>query len=185
MASEIKANQISPATGTAFTLGDSGDTFTIPSGVTLTNNGTASGFGANTPFASVYISADQSISGTTTTLVNFDSEYVDTNGAFDTSTYRFTVPTGEGGNYMISTHVQCAFTTGSRILVYVYKNGSMLMRNRSLTRGGASHAGASMAAVHPLVAGDYLEVYANGDGSGVSVTGTAGFSIFSVFKLVE
>jgi hypothetical protein len=45
MASEIKANKISPATGTAFTLGDSGDTFTIPSGVTLTNNGTASGFG--------------------------------------------------------------------------------------------------------------------------------------------
>ncbi len=45
MASEIKANKISPATGTAFTIGDSGDTFTIPSGVTLTNNGTASGFG--------------------------------------------------------------------------------------------------------------------------------------------
>jgi hypothetical protein len=44
MASEIKANKISPATGTAFTLGDSGDTFTIPSGVTLTNSGTASGF---------------------------------------------------------------------------------------------------------------------------------------------
>ena len=45
MASEIKANKISPATGTAITLGDSGDTFTVPSGVTLTNNGTASGFG--------------------------------------------------------------------------------------------------------------------------------------------
>jgi len=45
MASEIKANKISPATGTAFTLGDSGDTFTIPSGVTLTNNGSATGFG--------------------------------------------------------------------------------------------------------------------------------------------
>ena len=44
MASEIKANKISPATGTAFTLGDSGDTFTIPSGVTLTNNGSSSGF---------------------------------------------------------------------------------------------------------------------------------------------
>jgi hypothetical protein len=35
MASEIKANKISPATGTAFTLGDSGDTFTVPSGTTL------------------------------------------------------------------------------------------------------------------------------------------------------
>ena len=35
MSSEIKANKISPATGTAFTLGDSGDTFTVPSGATL------------------------------------------------------------------------------------------------------------------------------------------------------
>jgi hypothetical protein len=45
--SEIKVNKISPRTacGTT-TLGDSGDTFTIPSGVTITNNGTANGFGA-------------------------------------------------------------------------------------------------------------------------------------------
>ncbi len=45
--SEIKVNKISPRTncGTV-TLGDSGDTFTIPSGATITNSGTASGFGA-------------------------------------------------------------------------------------------------------------------------------------------
>jgi|9_EtaG_2_1085328.scaffolds.fasta_scaffold05042_4 hypothetical protein len=45
--SEIKVNKISPRTacGTT-TLGDSGDTFTIPAGVTITNNGTANGFGA-------------------------------------------------------------------------------------------------------------------------------------------
>jgi len=43
--SSIEVDKIVPATGTSLTLGDSGDTFTIPSGVTLTNNGTASGFG--------------------------------------------------------------------------------------------------------------------------------------------
>jgi hypothetical protein len=44
--SEIKVNKISPRTacGTT-TLGDSGDTFTIPAGVTITNNGTQTGFG--------------------------------------------------------------------------------------------------------------------------------------------
>ena len=44
--SEIKVNKISPRTacGTT-TLGDSGDTFTIPAGATITNSGTASGFG--------------------------------------------------------------------------------------------------------------------------------------------
>ena len=45
MSSEVKANKVSPATGTDFTFGDSGDTFTIPSGATITNSGTASGFG--------------------------------------------------------------------------------------------------------------------------------------------
>ena len=35
MSSELKVDKISPATGTSTTLGDSGDTFTVPSGVTL------------------------------------------------------------------------------------------------------------------------------------------------------
>ena len=35
MTSELKVDKISPATGTGFTLGDSGDTFTVPSGATL------------------------------------------------------------------------------------------------------------------------------------------------------
>ena len=69
MASEIKANKISPATGTAFTIGDSGDTFTLPSGATLavasgatiSNAGTASGFGLFTSYAEI---ADQKTSGT-------------------------------------------------------------------------------------------------------------------------
>ena len=44
--SEVKVNKISPRTncGTV-TLGDSGDTITIPSGATITNNGTQTGFG--------------------------------------------------------------------------------------------------------------------------------------------
>ena len=35
MASEVKTNKISPATGTDVTLGDTSDTFTVPSGATL------------------------------------------------------------------------------------------------------------------------------------------------------
>ena len=56
MSSELKTNKISPATGTALTLADSGDTLTLPSGATLsiasgatiTNSGTATGFGGLT-----------------------------------------------------------------------------------------------------------------------------------------
>jgi len=51
--SEVKVNKISPRSGTDVTLGDSGDTFTVPSGgaitiasgATITNSGTAVNFG--------------------------------------------------------------------------------------------------------------------------------------------
>jgi len=42
--SEVKVNKISPRSGTGVQLGDSGDTITIPSGATLANAGTATGF---------------------------------------------------------------------------------------------------------------------------------------------
>ena len=44
--SEVKTDKLSPRTASGtVTLGTSGDTFSIPSGVTLSNSGTASGFG--------------------------------------------------------------------------------------------------------------------------------------------
>jgi len=43
--SELKVNKITPRTGTTVQLGESGDTITIPAGATLTNSGTATGFG--------------------------------------------------------------------------------------------------------------------------------------------
>lgn len=54
--SELKVNKITPATGTAFTFGDSGDTFSIPSGATFANNGTATGFSSGTTIKRHYFS---------------------------------------------------------------------------------------------------------------------------------
>jgi len=45
--SKIEVDQVDPQSGTTLTLGTSGDTVNIPSGVTMTNNGTATGFGGN------------------------------------------------------------------------------------------------------------------------------------------
>jgi hypothetical protein len=72
--SEIQVNKISPATGTAITLGDSGDTFTIPSGATLTNSGTATGFGGaaltnDFRMSLFYANNNQSISSNTGTTI--------------------------------------------------------------------------------------------------------------------
>ena len=43
--SKIEVDAIEPQSGTSLTIGASGDTITIPSGATITNSGTATGFG--------------------------------------------------------------------------------------------------------------------------------------------
>ena len=67
--SEVKVNKISPRSGTEVTLGDSGDTFTIPSGATINNQGTATNFGAT-----------GAASWTTTVKTNSDSGFTATAG---------------------------------------------------------------------------------------------------------
>jgi hypothetical protein len=125
MASEIKANKISPATGTAITLGDSGDTFTIPSGATITNSGTASGFGVSNDCVLVKRSTDQTATANTITKVQFDSEIYDSNNWFDSSTnYRFQPDVA--GNYLCHTNIAVSsfHHDNLNIAIMFYKNGS-------------------------------------------------------------
>ena len=41
-------DKVDPQSGTSLEIGSSGDTITIPSGATITNSGTANGFGLST-----------------------------------------------------------------------------------------------------------------------------------------
>jgi hypothetical protein len=97
--SKLETNQVDPATGTTLTLGTSGDTITIPSGVTIANSGTATGFGNNTPAFHVRKSGNQDTSTGTATTVTWETEDVDTDSAFASNT--FTVPSGAAGKYHI------------------------------------------------------------------------------------
>ena len=105
MSSEIKADKWSPASGTSATLGDSGDTFTIPSGATITNSGTATGFGeSNTPYFLARLSANQNVSDATATVLVFDEEGLDSGSGYDTSNGKYTIPSGEGGKYYFAVY---------------------------------------------------------------------------------
>jgi hypothetical protein len=105
--SEVKTNKLTAATGTAITLGDSGDTFTVPSGATLavasgatvTNSGTATGFGL---FSSYAIIADQKSSNTTGGTFtsgawrtrDLQTEIADPDGIVSISSEQFTLAAG-------------------------------------------------------------------------------------------
>ena len=98
--SKLFVDQVDPKTATTLTLGTSGDTVSIPSGVTIANAGTATGFGeTNTPSLKAVRGSAQSIPNTTSTVVIFDTEIYDTDSAYDNSTGIFTVPAGKGGKY--------------------------------------------------------------------------------------
>jgi hypothetical protein len=164
--SEIQANKLSPASGTALQVGDSGDTITIPSGATITNSGTATGFGLDgTPnFLAYRSSSDQSISNNTYTKVQFNSESYDTDNAYDNSSnYRFTVPSGKGGKYSLYTNVWMRGTDVDKMNYYLlafYKNGSNVWEQHSnFTNNDIRSFGANMSLTLNLSAGDYIEVY--------------------------
>ena len=164
--SEIQANKLSPASGTAIQVGDSGDTITIPSGATITNSGTATGFGLDgTPnFLAYRSSSDQSISNNTYTKVEFNSESYDTDNAYDNSSnYRFTVPSGKGGKYSLYANVWMRGTDVDKMNYYLlafYKNGSNVWEQHSnFMNNDIRSFGANMSLTLNLSAGDYIEVY--------------------------
>jgi hypothetical protein len=126
--SELKVNKVTPRSGTTVTLGDSGDTITIPSGVTITNNGTQTGFGgANTPAFEAYLSANQNVSNDTATKITADTEIYDTAGQYDNSTnYRFTPLTA--GKYFVygSVFTHAGNTALAYSQLFIYKNGASI-----------------------------------------------------------
>ena len=111
--SEIKVNKISPRTacGTT-TLGDSGDTFTIPAGVTITNSGTAAGFGATGA-----ASWDTTVKTTGFTAVSGVGYFVNTTaGAISVN-----LPAGTAGDVVAIKDYAKTFDTNAVTLV---QNGS-------------------------------------------------------------
>jgi len=111
--SEIKVNKISPRTacGTT-TLGDSGDTFTIPAGVTITNNGTANGFGATGA-----VNWQTTVKTGTFTAVAGEGYFVDTtSGGFNVN-----LPAGTAGAVVGFKDYANTFDTNAVTLV---RNGS-------------------------------------------------------------
>ena len=124
--SELQVNKISPQSGTAITLGNSGDTFTIPSGATLTNNGTATGFGAsgNTGQFRVYIDSYTLANNTNTTVSGWTKQF-DLSNYFASDKY---TPT-EAGKYFFTYSARFNnVQIGNRFKIGLEKNGVEVSR---------------------------------------------------------
>jgi hypothetical protein len=193
--SKLETNTIDTISGsTNLTLGGTNATdITIPSGVTLTNNGTASGFGVNTPAFLATNSANQSLSDDTMTKVQFNTEVYDTASAYDNVTnYRFTVPSGQGGKYAVYSKIIIDSEVNSNLdgaLIEMRKNNSSLVGSGNneviFLNNPIRLTPLSVFAAVQLNAGDYLEVYCRieaNDATGGRVNANGNFG---AYKLIE
>ena len=134
--------------------------------------------GTNTPSVRGRLSGNQSFGSSTWTKINWNTEDWDTNSAFASS--KFTVPSGEGGKYLISWTV-CI--SGASDITYgtvaVYKNGSSDLTTRSVMPGstnlGEFFTGNTVTL--SLAATDYIEFYGMSNDGGNFVYTQSSFSI--------
>jgi|3_EtaG_2_1085321.scaffolds.fasta_scaffold195880_1 hypothetical protein len=115
----LYVDQVDPQSGTTLTIGTSGDTFTLGSGVVQSN--------LNYPAFEAYLSANQSITDDTDTKIQYDTEVLDTDNCYDNSTnYRFT-PTKAGKYFVYVQNSLFALTHSTLNIVYnnIFKNGSV------------------------------------------------------------
>ena len=151
--------------------------------------------GDNTPAFQAYLSSNQSIPNDAYTLIECDTEDFDTGSGYDTSTFTYTVPSGEGGVYWIYFHCDYAASANS-----YGEYGALQIRVNAETNSTASFSnwwnlrsnpGRQMnpwtAGMRTLAAADTIKFYAYGAmlSSNWTVQGSARRdTLFGAYKML-
>ena len=133
------------------------------------------------PAFAAQLSANQALSHNSATKINFDSEDLDTNSAYDNSSnYRFTP--GIAGYYYV--YALLAFdevADGKAAYCMIYKNGSHFFSQAIGTGNNTQLAVPSVAATIYLDDNDYVEIYGqHNHGSNRNVIGNSTTESFLV-----
>ena len=155
MTSKLKVNIIA----------DSGDNTLLEtngSGTITTNNIG----GENTPAFSAVLTSNQTIGNSTNSLIAFDTVEIDTDSAFTntSSNYKFTVPSGKAGKYLISAIADMKGTGASSLIacrIQIYKNGSAYNQTQfHFQSNNANEGNPSATILMDLAVSDYIQAYA-------------------------
>ena len=145
--------------------------------------------GDNTPAFFATLSSNQSVTSATTTKVQFNTEVVDTDGNYDNSTnYRFTPTTA--GKYFVFVQIESNFSGGygDDFQVFIYKNGSQLLRGRYVQQSAADNGFYNTILVNGIVdmngSSDYVEGFGKYDGSSPFFSGGDYRTYFGAYKLI-
>ena len=195
MTSLLKVDEIQDTSGNliikedsnTITLGASGDTITIPSGATISNSGTATGFGVSDPLSfQAYRSGNLAVSETTQTELVFNAEVTDPSSKYDTSTGRYTP--GVAGTYFVNAGVSFApdsnIGVGASGYLKIRKSGSGTVEYGQISNQGSGDSNDeawNTAAVIELGASDYISCWwYNSEQSGNILSVQSWFSGFRI-----
>ena len=192
--STLKVDNILKRTGTGtISIGQSGDTISIPSGATLNSAGTNTLEGiANTPAFFVALTTNVTISDNTITKIPFATEVFDTDSAYDSSTnYRFTVPSGKAGKYYFTFQGAMGIKKDYKITIYLKKNGSYVGTEAIFTNGYQPSADDNIRSHYTtlldLAVSDYIEMWVKINNNGTSsafLHGDSFTTFFTGYKLI-
>ena len=165
------------------TLGASGTTITVPSGATITNNGTQTGFGGtNTPLFRAYSSTGQTLSNNADSTIVFGAEEFDPQNTFASNTFT----PGVSGKYFLKACVRMGNgTDNGQNEIYLKKNASVV----AAVRLNNSGTGAFMLQISDIVTSDTndaftIVVYQNSGGN-VTANNGSNQTWFTGFKIIE
>jgi hypothetical protein len=117
----------------------------------------------NTPAFAAYLnSASHQFAENTWTRLQMYGEDFDTDGAYDTSNGRFTIPTGAAGKYNFNIQVRSINNHTIRIIIALYKNGSAYVQEETRVAfgSGTSFPSLNLSSSLDCAVGDYFEAYA-------------------------
>ena len=129
MAGILKVDKYQDFNGNDIMTSDGSGNITLSSNMTTAVQAAGS---ANTPAFFVYKSSTQTLTDAAFTLITFDTEQIDTDNAFASNT--FTVPSGQGGTYVIGAYVEYNAGTASNLRdtgIEIRINGTVEARQQS------------------------------------------------------
>ena len=155
-------------------------------------SGLPAGLAVNTPAFSATMTADQTFTDVVYQKVQYNSEIFDTDGAYDTTTYRFTVPSGKDGKYFFNLQ---AYISAGNTTIYSYdlefrkNNTAVAQHNLYNINDYGMGTIPNCNVLLDLIAGDYVEVFLiinTANGATTILEGNSGvrFSNFQGFKLI-
>ena len=174
--------QVGSTNTTTITLGASGDTINIPSGATINNNGTQTGFGGtNTPTFLVRKNGDQSsIPSNTYTKITGWTEIFDPQSTFASDKWS----PASSGKYFIFGTAWIEHVNAQRTFLAIYKNGSLLNQSAILAGGGDNYP-IQVTAMDTNDGDDYYALYVSQRGTGTTVYSSGVTNQFGGYKIIE